>query len=105
MVSIRGYKLIQSFETRQQAIEFVMRQSVSSCGIVYRDGNTGKRYTRFECSKQEETKLKACSNCKHSYEEPHAYLVFCRHPDLLEDGSLGVSKLKNYVCSKHEFEN
>ena len=50
-VTIKGYKLLQSFNDRAEAINFLSGQSCRSGAVIYRDGLTGKRYGHNEAKR------------------------------------------------------
>lgn len=47
-VTTRGYHLLKSYTTKADAIADALSRSLTSYGVVMRDGTTGKRYCQAE---------------------------------------------------------
>jgi len=49
LVTTRGYTRLASYPTRGEALAHVERYPNRTGAAIYRDGTTGKRYTKSEC--------------------------------------------------------
>ena len=48
-ISTRGYFLLASYATREEAVKRVLAENLRTAVAVYRDGTTGRRYSPHEC--------------------------------------------------------
>ena len=48
-ITSKGYHVLASYNTRQEAVKHVLADPLRVGGCVYRDGETGKRYCPNEC--------------------------------------------------------
>lgn len=48
-ITTKSYYRVASYEDKDEALKHILGRRVASCGVVLRDGHTGKRYTISEC--------------------------------------------------------